>query len=96
MYVLKHTKAMIYLTILSLEKIVTLWQTSPSLTSFWITGCFTEMYIFGLQGVLLKCICPHPVRKHIAVRALWGIKDDALVEDHDKFIVLIKGVLMWI
>ena len=28
---------------------------------------------------------PHPVRKLIAVRALPRIKDDALVEDLDKF-----------
>ena len=37
--------------------------------------------------VLVQCICPHPVRKQITVRALRRIKDDALAEDLDRFYV---------
>ena len=33
----------------------------------------------------LQCIRPHPVRKQIAVRAIRGIKDGAIVKDLDKF-----------
>ena len=30
---------------------------------------------FGSQGSLLQCIRPHPLQKHIAIRALRQIKD---------------------
>ena len=43
-YIQKHTEAIIYLTILSLERIVILYQTSPSLTLFPIIERFTAKY----------------------------------------------------
>ena len=33
----------------------------------------------------LQCIRPHPVRKHISVRVIRRIKDDAIVKDLEKF-----------
>ena len=54
--------------------IVTLYETSPS-RNFRSEGasCFSALYK------------PHLVRKQIAVRALCRIKDNALVEDMDRF-----------
>ena len=34
---------------------------------------------------LLKCICPHPVRKQISIRSIRRMNDDAIVKDLDKF-----------
>ena len=74
-YIQKHTEAILYLTILSLERIIILYQTLPSRTLFPIIEHFT-----------LHCnIRPHQIRKQIAVRAIRRIKDDAIVKDLDKF-----------
>ena len=76
-YVQQHTEGIIYLTILSLVRIVILNQTSPSLTLFLI-----------IEHFALRCnVRPHPVRKQIAVRAIRLIKDDAIVKDLDKLSV---------
>ena len=73
-YVQKHTEAIIYLTILSLKRIVILYQTSSSQTLFPI-----------IEHTSLQCVRHHPVWKQIAVRAIRRIKDDAIVKDLDKF-----------
>ena len=69
------TETIIYLTILSLERIVILYQTSSSQS----TSDHRALH------ASLQCIRPHPVRKQIAVRAIRRIKDDAIVKDLDKF-----------
>ena len=76
-YALKHTEAIIYLTILLQERIVTIYQIALSQTSSQIIGYFMPV----------QCIRPHPVRKQIAVRALCQIKHDVLAEDLDKLYV---------
>ena len=42
----------------------------------------------------LQCIRLQPVRKQIAVRAIWLINDDAIVKDLDEFSN--NGMLVWI
>ena len=52
-----------------------------------ISDCSVSDFISDhrVLSAFLQCICPHPVQKQIAVRALRRIKDDALDEDLDRF-----------
>ena len=49
-------------------------------------------YYYRALHASLQCICPHPVRKQISVRAIRRIKDDAIVKDLDKFSIDQRGV----
>ena len=74
-YVQKRTEAIIYLTILSLERMVILYQAFSSQTLFPTIEHFTlrcNVYVLTLFGN----------RYQSAIRQ---IKDDAIVQDLDKF-----------
>ena len=51
------------------------------ISDFTISGFISDQRVLYAS---LQCIRSYPVRKQVAVRPLWQIKDDALDEDLDK------------